>query len=185
MKGLCSAVVWPVVLGAVALAPVSPRARFPALPETTWARISSANLRSALKGIDEAEFVLLDPKGIGRDREWRKHFSGQVLGFGIRTVPRSLSQEDVQEVTALLLNPSSWNANVVPCLTAGDAALLMSGPGDQITVMLELSCGRAHIRDETISGYEVGGSVEPIAQDLLKLARKYFPDDAFLERLGK
>lgn len=142
-----------------------------------------ADLRYHLESADEGYFVLLDKVGIVNEPNWRERFSGQVLGFGIRTPRQTLTQDDVRHAVALLVDTTNWGTDAKACDLAGDAALILRGPAAEVTVMFELWCGRAHVRDETRRCLAAYGQIDAIAPAFRVLVRRYFADDEYLKGL--
>jgi len=172
---------------AVMLASVSwsakPAEQTPTKPAHSSHEFLPEDLRYHVQSADEGYFVLLDKLGIVNEPNWRKRFSGQILGFGIRTRRQPLTEDDLQHAKALLLDPSNWGTDEKPCEIAGDAALIVRGPAAEVTIMFELWCGRAHVRDETMRCLAAYGQIDAIAPDFRALVRKYFGADEYLNGL--
>ena len=141
--------------------------------------IAEIDLQYHIRSADEAEMMLLDTSGISNDRQWRKNFSGQVLGFGIRSERKTLEDADLARVKELLLDEASYFDGGNTCLVAGDAALLMRSPIGEVLIMFELWCNRIHIRVETRLSGAFRGYISPITPELRELVHKYFEDDEY------
>jgi hypothetical protein len=91
----------------------------------------------------------------------------------------------LERLKTLLTDRGSWVPDAKWCATAGDAAILMTGPYGVVTVMLELWCARATIRDETaVWLMPAHGSIDPIISDLRGLVLSYYPDDPYVQRVA-
>ena len=154
-------------------------------PQRATSQVMPDDLSYHIRTSDEAYLVLLDRLPIANLPDWRDRFSGQILGFGIRTPRKPLSDVDVVAAKTLLLDPASWGTEEKACLIAGDAALLMRGPKGEVTIMLELWCGRAHVRDDTGMCLTAYGQIDAVCKEFRALASKYFPDDEYLQNLAK
>lgn len=156
-----------------------------ASPQTQAAvGIADKDLQFLLDTMDEAHVVLLDMQFVGNDPEWRTHYSGQVLGFGVRTQPEPVSAGDLAEIKRLLSDTANWPGGIKMCLIEGDAAILMRGPYGELTVMLELWCGRAYVRTTSaVFCKEAHGNIDPITKDLRGLFARYFPQDEHIGQL--
>jgi hypothetical protein len=135
-------------------------------PPSVTAQVLNADLAYQIRTADEAYLVLLDRRLISNVTDWRERYSGQILGFGVRTARQSVSPADVEAMKSLLLNPTSWIGQEKLCVTAGDAALMMRGPKGEVTIMFAfvgsdcirisgLACGlQGPGQDETVAREE-------------------------------
>jgi len=137
-----------------------------------------------LRSATRAQVALLDRVEVCNYPDWQDRFDQVVMSFGVRTPYMELSRDDMERIVRLLTDASYELPEGVDdaCSTHGDSTILFRGPAGEMTVMLELWCGRVRFRINSSFCRDEMIRLGPARKDVIAMVRSYFPDDADLAR---